>query len=197
MAFKLSISFPSGVIVTIESEDTHVIGDMVQLVLKGLPADPMHISPSAASSSPQQVSDDATVEESALPQAAAPEVAAPQAAVPEVAVTQAVTSGLEGYGNAPEELVHFCRRMAPTVDMRRVVVAAEGARRYWGLEGVSPRELADIFDQAGWPRPGDFVQTLRNAARRKFGWLERMRGKPHYYVVTDKGREKIIGQSGR
>ena len=177
MALKLSINFPSGFIVTIESEDTNVIGDMVQLVLKGIPADPMHISPGAASSSPQQISDGATVEE-----AAAPEVAAP---------------GPEGNESAPEELVHFCLQLAPTVDMRRVVVAAEGAHRYWGLEGVSPRELADIFDQAGWPRPGDFVQTLRNAARRKFGWLERMRGKPHYYVVTDKGRDDVIGQGSR
>ena len=89
----------------------------------------------------------------------------------------------------------FCLSMAPMGDMRRIVVAAEGARRYLGAVSVSGEELGQLFDLAGWMRPTDFLQTLRNAARAKFGWLERVPGKRGHYVVTSQGRAQVIGNT--
>ena len=81
--------------------------------------------------------------------------------------------------------------------MRRTVVAAEGAKRYLGAASVSGEDLGRLFDLAGWMRPADFLQTLRNAARNKFGWLERVPGKPGHYVVTAQGRALVIGAAGQ
>ena len=72
-------------------------------------------------------------------------------------------------------------------DMRRVVVAAEGASRHFGVDGVNAGDLIWLFDMAGWRRPGDFTQTLRNAARSKFGWLERIPGRSGRYAATQLG----------
>ena len=77
--------------------------------------------------------------------------------------------------------------------MRRVVVAAEGARRFLGMEAVSQEELTSLFDAVGWKQPGSPVQTLRNAARSSFRWLERVPGRRGYYTVTDKGRAEVLG----
>ncbi len=88
----------------------------------------------------------------------------------------------------------FCRAANPLGDMRRVVVAAEGASRYLAMDGVDAEALARLFDLAGWPRAHNFVQTLRNAARSKFGWLERIPGKAGHYSVTDVGRSTALGR---
>ncbi len=82
----------------------------------------------------------------------------------------------------------FCRAASPTGDMRRVVVAAEAARRFLGMESVDGPQLARLFDLAGWTQPHSFTQTLRNAGRDKFGWLERVPGRTGRYTVTDRGR---------
>ena len=78
-----------------------------------------------------------------------------------------------GSGVVPEvaerAFVDFCRAANPLGDMRRVVVAAEGANRYLSLDGVDAEALGRLFDIVGWPRAHNFVQTLRNAARSKFG----------------------------
>ena len=86
----------------------------------------------------------------------------------------------------------FCRAANPLGDMRRVVVAAEGASRYLAIDGVDAEVLGRLFDLAGWPRAHNFVQTLRNAARSKFGWLERVPGKAGHYTVTDLGRSTAL-----
>ena len=72
--------------------------------------------------------------------------------------------------------------------------------RYTILRNVPPwsrsvdaGELGRLFDLAGWQRPHSFVQTLRNAARSKFRWLERMPGRSGYYTVTEVGRETALG----
>ena len=77
--------------------------------------------------------------------------------------------------------------------MRRVVVAIEGARRFLNLEGVDAQELGRLFDLASWRRPPNFVQTLRNAARSKFRWLERIPGRSGHYTVTELGRSTVVG----
>ncbi len=95
---------------------------------------------------------------------------------------------------AEAAFVDFCRAANPLGDMRRVVVAAEGASRYLGMDGVDAEELGRLFDLAAWPRAHNFVQTLRNSARSKFGWLERVPGRAGYYSVTDLGRATALGR---
>ena len=93
------------------------------------------------------------------------------------------------------EYIAFCQRVNPLGDMRRVVVAAEAAHRHLTVLSVDPDELERLFTLAGWPIPHSFVQTLRNAARTKFRWLERIPGKPGHYRVTDTGRRIVLGES--
>lgn len=93
-----------------------------------------------------------------------------------------------------QAFVDFCRAANPLGDMRRVVVAAEGASRYLAMDGVDAESLGRLFDTVGWPRAHNFVQTLRNAARSKFGWLERIPGRAGHYSVTDLGRSTALGR---
>ena len=93
-----------------------------------------------------------------------------------------------------QAFVDFCRAANPLGDMRRVVVAAEGASRYLAMDGVDAESLGRLFDTVGWPRAHNFVQTLRNAARSKFGWLERIPGRAGHYTVTDLGRSTALGR---
>ena len=86
----------------------------------------------------------------------------------------------------------FCRDANPLGDMRRVVVAAEGASRHFGMDGVNAEELGWLFELAGWRKPGNFTQTLRNAARSKFGWLERIPGRSGRYAATPMGLSKTL-----
>ena len=95
---------------------------------------------------------------------------------------------------AYQQASDYCRRINPLGDMRRVVVATHAAELYLDAEGVSATELAGIFDATGWPQPTDFVQAIRNAAREKFGWLERV-GNPGYYKVTTTGRAAVLGET--
>ena len=91
-----------------------------------------------------------------------------------------------------ERFIEFCRELAPVGDMRRIVVAAEGAHRFLEMDRVSGRELNIIFDAVKWPKPKNFLQTLRNAGRSSFRWLERVPGSSGYYSVTERGRHEII-----
>ena len=88
----------------------------------------------------------------------------------------------------------FCRSANPLGDMRRVVVATEGASRILGYRSVDAEDLAALFDLAGWRRPHNFTQTLRNAARDKFRWLERMPGRTGKYTTTSLGRSVTLGE---
>ena len=98
---------------------------------------------------------------------------------------------VSGFADAGSEdsFIHFCRSVNPLGDMRRVVVAAEGAERFLRADGVDAEELSRLFDLAGWTQPHSFTQTLRNAARSKFRWIERMPGRNGRYWVTEKGKE--------
>ena len=92
-----------------------------------------------------------------------------------------------------EDFTAFCQNVNPMGDMRRVVVAAEGASRFFRADGVNADELGELFDLAGWRRANSFTQTLRNAARSKFGWLERIPGRAGRYAATDLGRSVTLG----
>ena len=95
---------------------------------------------------------------------------------------------------AEQEFVGFCQKVSPLGDMRRVVVAAEASARFLYTDSVDPDELARLFTLADWPLPHSFVQTLRNAARTKFRWLERIPGRPGHYRVTNTGRSIVLGE---
>ena len=94
---------------------------------------------------------------------------------------------------AEQQFRAFCQQVNPLGDMRRVVVAAEAAHRHLNVTSVDPDKLAELFTLAGWPIPHSFVQTLRNAARTKFRWLERIPGLPGHYKVTGTGRSIVLG----
>ena len=93
------------------------------------------------------------------------------------------------------EYVAFCQHVSPLGDMRRVVVAAEAADRFLAVKSVDPDELSQLFSLADWPLPHSFVQTLRNAARTKFRWLERIPGQSGHYRVTNMGRSIVLGDN--
>ena len=78
--------------------------------------------------------------------------------------------------------------------MRKVVVAAEGAAQFLQMDSVDTDDLASLFDRVGWLIPHSFTQTLRNAARSKFRWLERVPGRSGHYMVTILGRTTILGE---
>ncbi len=86
----------------------------------------------------------------------------------------------------------FCRAVNPIGDMRKVVAAAEGAARNFSMENVDAWELGHLFGKAGWSQPHSFTQALRNAARSKFRWLERVPGRAGRYSVTDAGRAVVL-----
>ena len=120
----------------------------------------------------------------------------PAAPVPDAAPTPTLppTPAVEPATLDENDFVAFCHQVSPLGDMRRVVVAAEAADRYLGIASVDPDELARLFRLAGWPLPHNFVQTLRNAARSKFRWLERITGQSGHYRVTDTGRSIVLGE---
>ena len=87
----------------------------------------------------------------------------------------------------------FCRDADPTTDMRKVVVATEGARLHLNMGNVDAWELGHLFDLAGWNKLHDFTQSLRNAARDNYRWLERVPGRRGRYRATQKGRTVVLG----
>ena len=215
---KLSITLPAGSQICIESEDAALVREVLYSFMPQLigtngassdaspvkPADvPTHSNGHAGSNGsaqrvpePQQVPVFAPETNGAPP--TAPTVTAIQAAPPspapepEPAPITAVVA--ETMTPSEHEYIAFCQRVNPLGDMRRVVVAAEAAHRYLNIGSVDPDSLAHLFTLAGWPIPHSFVQTLRNAARTKFRWLERIPGLSGHYKVTNTGRSIVLGE---
>lgn len=88
--------------------------------------------------------------------------------------------------------IQFCQSINPLGDMRKVVVATEGASRFLDMDSVDAEDLGNLFDRVGWLHPHSFTQTLRNAARSKFRWLERVPGRAGRYTGTDLGRTTTV-----
>lgn len=181
---KVSIILPNKAQISFESEEPEVIHEIVRMVLRDLPRELMQFPPPVDGALGQP-----------FPLAKGqPEYAEKSSSVkiPANSHGQSPTKGA-----APAEgeraFVEFCRSANPLGDMRRVVVAAEGARRSLGMDSIDTADLERLFDLAGWRRPHSFVQTLRNAARGKFRWLERVPGRTGRYAVTDLGRSVTLG----
>ena len=209
---KVSITLPNNAQITFESEEPEVIHEIVGMVLRDLPRELMqssvHINGNAGSQPGSPTANGSLEATPESPQSESPLLAPP--GVPERAsASQSTVAGPEkspsnedsavkrqsihqGLTDAQQDFVAFCQNASPLGDMRRVVVAAEGASRYLGHQSVTAEELGRLFDLAGWQRPHSFVQTLRNAARSKFRWMERVPGRSGQYKVTDHGRSTAL-----
>ena len=194
---KVSISLPNNAQITFESEEAEVLHEIVSMALRDLPRELMQSpSPNTVGGATEKSTSVATTALSAPP---AVPVSAP-AATAKASDSSSDTAAVAippGFSSETGRAVFtaFCREAAPLGDMRRVVVAAEGASRHFGVDGVNAEELGWLFDVAGWRKPGNFTQTLRNAARSKFGWLERIPGRSGRYAATPLGLSKTLPSS--
>ena len=189
MAFKVSINLPNNTYVVVESDEAQIIRDIVAAVLRD----------SRQTVDKPQL--DASLELDKAPNGqVAPQRTSGIDGTDRLEVArQTFSNGGDGPAHDLEHArdlearyVEFTQSLAPVGDMRRVVVAAEGAKAYLGLDAVSEEELVYLFDLAGWRRPNDFLQTLRNSARSTFRWLERTPGRPGYYSVTSIGKAAVV-----
>lgn len=220
---KLSISLPNSTQITLESDEFDVISRVLDMLLQGTvqgtvtaiaPAGPngnghtgsveKGTDANGQSFTPPSQHDGASITpplngtplqypaEQQYPAAASNGTYRPPAA----ASNDSDEDGLlvEAFpAHARDDFVAFCQNVNPMGDMRRVVVAAEGASRFFRADGVNADELGELFDLIGWRRANSFTQTLRNAARSKFGWLERIPGRSGRYAATDLGRSVTMG----
>ena len=196
---KVSITLPNNAQITFESEEPEVVHEIVGMVLRDLPRDLMQ-SGGAANGNGQQPTEPLQANGVVIVAENTPSLPElqHQEAFAESGPSDPVSSKAEQPTPNPpaskarntaaeQDFVDFCLSANPMGDMRRVVVAAEGAGRFLGRESVDAGELGRLFDLAGWQIPHSFVQTLRNAARSKFRWLERVPGWSGQYTVTDPG----------
>ncbi len=211
MAVKISIELPNGCVTHLEAETPAELEPLLHLLRQQLLPELTGLD-SPPSIPPQGLGSQA----GALRQA---EVAAPKPAVANAAPIRVPQGGngftenreldpetpqetLPGPPSIPPALADprlaidfqaFCRAADPMNDMRKVVVAAEGARRHLDMVSVDAWELGHLFDLAGWARPHNFAQTLRNAARAKFRWLEKMPGRQGRYKASKEGVATVLG----
>jgi hypothetical protein len=189
---KVSITLPNNAQITFESEEPEVIQQVVGMVLRDLPRDLMRSTPEAPEVNGVNGAGQ-DIERSPASEKGNDVVNGSSAEREAPSVQKAPRVKAKGpLNDAEQAFVEFCQSANPLGDMRRVVVAAEGAGRFLGIDSVDAEELGRLFDMAGWQRPHSFVQTLRNAARSKFRWLERVPGRSGYYTVTDIGRATAL-----
>ncbi len=210
---KISITLPNTAQITFESEEPAILHEVVGMVLRDLPRDLMQPAAAAVQlpvlENSTNVAGDAVTAQTSSGPAPAPR-RSPPARTPGTPGTpgtgRRATTGAAGPLGRPETgrgvltvgseaaFIDFCHSASPLGDMRRVVVAADGASRFLGLESVDAEDLGRLFDLAEWRRPHNFTQTLRNAAREKFRWLERVPGRAGHYAVTGLGRAVTLGE---
>ena len=207
---KVSITLPNNAQITFEAEEPEVIHEIVGMVLRDLPRDLMQATGQANANGehpPEPVNGKAPKSKDPMPEAPVSLESSPAIAVsPGPVDTEAVPASNRAEVNgqtvaapamtstaAETRFIEFCQTANPLGDMRRVVVAAEGSRQFLNAASVDAEELGRLFNLAGWPGPHSIVQTLRNAARSKFRWLERVPGRSGYYTVTEVGRNIALG----
>ena len=213
---KVSITLPNSAQITLESEEPEIISDVVSIVLRDLPKELMQqVAPAGPDSGkgpdsqkgisvddheitpePRASSDTPSHQPEVREESTTTPTATAARRPPSVkSVTRDDTPNVLDAASAEstDAFVKFCGSASPLGDMRRVVVATEGAHRILGMESVNADDLGRLFDLAGWLRPHNFTQTLRNAARDKFRWLERVPGRAGRYAATDLGRSVTMG----
>ena len=215
---KLSITLPNGALITLESDSSEPVHEVLSQVLGRMQMDGARLGELYAASTVDAES--VTEKGSGVPEYVSVRGAEVSGDSTNVLVPPngRGVSGPSGYPNsgngangaghgesgdstldlnrypsqAKQDFVAFCEAINPTGDMRRVVVATEAANRFFGLEGVTADEAGELFDLIGWRRANNFTQTVRNAARSKFGWLERIPGRSGRYAATDLGRSTTL-----
>ena len=217
---KISIVLPNHAEINLEAEDTEQLLPVVNLVRQELLRDVASLAapangatpangavpsvpapPLPASEEPAKPAEAPTPSEIPAPSPPPPVAASPEPAPVPVKTTPLVPPSANtipptlSNPRLTRDFADFCRNADPIGDMRKVVAAAEGARRHLDMETVDAWELGQLFDLAGWTRAHNFTQTLRNAARHKFKWLERAPGRAGRYAATEKGREVVLGQA--
>ena len=221
---KVSITLPNSAQISFEAEETEIIRGVVGIVLRDLPRDLMHHVPNPDGAAPSSAELEKSISVTGDGFGESPDTAHQENIGAGEAAnnggSEPLTSPRSGgrkrasarsplaqdptspYTHAPDprspeqesDFAEFCRSANPMGDMRRVVVAAEGANRMLGMPSVDAEDLAGLFEVAGWRRAHNFTQTLRNAARDKFRWLERVPGRAGRYTVTAPGRLATLGQ---
>ena len=215
---KLSITLPNGALVTLESDSTGPVHEVLDRVLSSmqteeLPSRQNQFGPAVGAESvtekssgvpgyvPTRTTEGSRDSANGLGRVPLRGTNTPGGYAPSgngTNGTNHVESGdntldLSGYSaQAKQDFVAFCEAINPTGDMRRVVVATEAADRFFGLEGITADEAGELFDLIGWRRANNFTQTIRNAARSKFGWLERIPGRSGRYAATEVGRSTTL-----
>ena len=214
----MSITLPNNVLITLESDNSEPVHEVLALILSSVQMD-------SGPNSEAQTGADANRENTAEKGNGVPGSRTSQGRVPATEFANGLDrddlpdiipepsngTSLNGWNGhtqgevgdntldlgryhpqASEDFVAFCQAINPTGDMRRVIVAAEAANRFFGLEGVTADEVGELFDLIGWRRANNFTHTIRNAARSKFGWLERIPGRAGRYAATDVGRSTTL-----
>jgi len=186
MPLKISVSAPGGASLTLEVSERDAYGEMAELALNRFP---QLASVHNGNGGSRVKGKEVTSSERGAADATTP----PEPPVERVGTMPPPSgSGPAGAAREDDAFRAFCHKQAPLGDMRRLVAVAEGARLHLGLERVSVRELGALFERAGWPRPKNLVQTIRNAARSSFRWLERVPGREGYYTVSERGRAAVL-----
>jgi len=181
---KLNINFPNGISISIEasSEESSAILESVLSALKIWPSSRTSNVDEGCRIDPAAVHMDVAQERQSLA-----ELACEKESNLDISSARHVLCDSE----SEDDFVQFCNSFNPLGDMRKVVVVADAAERFLNLKGIDSEELGLLFDLIGWPHPHDFGQTLRNAARSKFRWLERMPGRTGRYGITQTGRSVL------
>lgn len=214
---KVSITLPNNTQITLESEEPRIIREIVGIVLRDLrregtgPASSTGGGTPVASGAGSAV---ATAPAGTLftlpPDDSASTPPSSEAGAVSTDQTQAQkTAGLSGGPDvqpatepadkpkavtmAEAKFIEFCQSANPMGDMRRVAVAAHGASKLLNKPSVDTQELSRLFQLVGWHPPHNLVQTLRNAARSKFRWMERIPGRSGHYSATELGRTIASG----
>ena len=179
---KVSVTLPNGAEITCEASDQSLRSQMLEMVLKDLPRDLM--SGGQRGDHPASLAIDEGLE--ALTEVSSVQSDHSNGASVVMAESQATSTPAES------EFAEYCRSVAPVGDMRRVVLVAWAANHFLGTSSISDRELSRLFQLVGWRKPESFTQALRNAARSKFRWLERIPGRSGYYCATDVGIRAVV-----
>ena len=214
---NLTITLPNGAQITLESAEPEFVQEVIRMALSGLPLErlPDQTQPVASPDDSHTLPNGSREQgpaaaitgngqgrvQTAPAVATAPHQDGAGAGPPHTQgggslIDPAVLNGNAEPSAAELRFIDFCRTANPSGDMRRVVVAAEGAQRFLGVASVDQYTLEELFTLAGWPRPNSLVQTLRNSARATFQWLERAPGRMGFYTVTDTGRQTALPDSG-
>ena len=221
---KVSITLPNATQISLEAEEAEISHGVVGIVLRDLPQDLMvsalvsesrptsptelekgsSVTSTVSSEKAGEGHQDAEVAPDTTSNSESPQRSSGGTAGRQRTAIQSSTSKESSSPQVParvrispvqeSDFAEFCRSANPLGDMRRVVVAAEAANRILAMPSVDAEELAGLFDLAGWHQAHNFTQTLRNAARDKFRWLERLPGRTGRYAVTELGRSLTLGK---